>query len=593
MCGIAGYLSFENIPADRSLLGEMNNNIYHRGPDENGIFIDGPLGFGHTRLSIIDLSGGKQPMTTVDGRYTITFNGEIFNYIELREELIKKGHRFKTSSDTEVILHSYEEFADQCVSKFNGQWAFAIWDSKKRHLFLSRDRLGIRPLYFSRVGGRFSFSSEIKSLFVLPWLPREIDPISLRDSFVFWHPIPPRTIFKEVECLPPGHNIYVDYQQKRVDTRAFWQVDYSKGLSEERSEDDLADELRSLLTDATRIRLRADVPVGGYLSGGLDSSVTSGLVNSSDARLHTFSVTFEEKQFDESSYQQEVAQFLGTEHKAVHCRYEDICNSFRDVVWHGEQPLMRTAPAPLFLLSKFVRSEGYKVVLTGEGADEVFGGYDIFKEAKIRRFCAKLSDSKIRPLLLKRLYPYMPMIQNQSVDYLKAFFDVNPSEISDPLYSHRPRWKNGLQNNIFFSPDVKNLVAEDDPFADFISRLPQKFENWDDFSKSQYLETIGLLPGYILSVQGDRMLMGNSIEGRFPFLDYRVVEFGARLPSNVKMKVLNEKFLLKKAMKDVVPLNIIERKNNHTELPIHKAFVKWIREWIMVGWTISFQKRKF
>ena len=398
----------------------------HRGPDEQEIFLDGRIGLAHARLSIIDPEGGHQPMRLPEAGLVISFNGEIFNYLELREELTAKGHRFASRSDTEVILHLFQEYGPACVDRMNGQWAFAIWDSHRQSLFLSRDRAGIRPLFYTIQGGFFAFASEAKSLLSLPFVSRKIDPKALAETFVFWHPLPPRSIFEDILQLPPGHSLVIGLDQHEPRVRRYWDIRFDQDESR-RSDESYVDELKALLFDATRLMLRADVPVGAYLSGGLDSSVTTALIRKEGpAALKTFSVTFDDPRFDESEHQREVAAYLGTDHDAVRCSGGDIGRVFPNVVWHAEQPIVRAAPAPLFLLSRLVRDSGFKVVLTGEGADEVLGGYDIFKEAKIRRFWGRCPESNIRPLLLKRLYPYMENIQRQPVAYLKAFFHVSP-----------------------------------------------------------------------------------------------------------------------------------------------------------------------
>ena len=282
--------------------------------------------------------------------------------------------------------------------------------------------------------------------------------------------------------------------------------------------------------------LRSDVPVGAYLSGGLDSTVITALARQiAGGRLRTFSVAFDDPEFDESTYQDEVVRFLETEHTQVRCSAADIARVFPDVIWHTERPIVRTAPAPLYLLSRLVRDSGYKVVLTGEGADEMFGGYDIFKEAKIRAFWAAQPESTRRPLLLKRLYPYLQNVQSQPDAYLQAFFRV-AGGVSSCFFSHGPRWQLTSRLKLLFSSDVQQELASHDAYDELKSSLPDGFESWDWFSRAQYLETAVLLPGYILSSQGDRVAMAHSVEGRFPFLDHRVVRFAASLPPRLKMK---------------------------------------------------------
>jgi asparagine synthase (glutamine-hydrolysing) len=572
MCGIAGFVNSKSRLADLSLLNRMITSIRHRGPDGTGFYRDAEAGLAHARLSIIDIEGGRQPMSSEDGRFHITFNGEIFNYVELREELVNKGHTFLTRSDTEVLLHLFQEYGEDCVQHLNGQWAFGIWDSTRRRLFLSRDRLGVRPVFYTQAAGAFLFASEMKALFAYPEISCELDFSALDQIFTFWVTLPPRTAFKNVWQLPPGHSL--TFENGRIRTWRYWHLQYPAADDKtDGGEERLTEELLALLLDATRIRLRSDVPVGAYLSGGLDSTLITALVKQcAGEKLRTFSVRFQDPEFDESSYQQEASAFLDTRHSMVNCGYDDIARVFPDVVWHAEQPILRTAPAPMHLLAKLVRDSGFKVVLTGEGSDEVFGGYDIFKEAKIRRYWARNMNSIRRPLLLKRLYPYMDNIQQQSIEYLKSFFHVTPEELASPFFSHLPRWELTAKLKMFLSQDVLEQGASQPALSTLEQALPQDFKSWDTFNQAEYLETMYLLPGYILSSQGDRMAMANAVEGRYPFLDYRVVEFGAKLSPRLKMKVLDEKHLLRRASKGIVPDSIQRRRKQPYRAPDGKSF---------------------
>jgi asparagine synthase (glutamine-hydrolysing) len=572
MCGISGMLRLDGGPADPDRLRRMIATLPHRGPDASGIHISGAAGFAHARLSIIDLQSGGQPMSSVDGRYWITFNGEIFNYVELAEELKSKGHRFATRSDTEVILEAYREYGEECVNHFNGQWAFAIWDTTQRKLFLSRDRLGVRPLFYTQTSNCFLFASEIKALLACPDVPAEMDLRGLDQIFTFWATLPPRTSFKNILQLPPGNSLTIQDQKIRV--KPYWSLSYAPDEKlGYQDEDRLAEELLSLLQDATRIRLRSDVPIGAYLSGGIDSTVTTALVKKLVGdRLRSFSIGFEDTEFDESPFQQEASSFLGTQHTSVNCSGGDIAEAFPQVIWHTEHPVIRTAPAPMFLLSKLVRDSGFKVVLTGEGADEVLGGYDIFKEAKIRRFWGQNLDSKWRPLLLKRLYPYMQDMQRQPPEYLKHFFRVGAEDLASPFFSHLPRWELTAKLKSLFSMDVRAELRGYDALGELEQALPAEFHRWSHFSQGEYLEAKYLLPGYILSSQSDRMAMAHSVEGRFPFLDYRVFEFASKLPASLKMKVLNQKYLLKKAFAGLIPDSITRRPKQPYRAPDGKSF---------------------
>lgn len=571
MCGICGVLDLTGGLADPGLLREMVGTLRHRGPDETGIYAHQQVGLGHTRLSIIDLSGGRQPMCNDDQSLWITFNGEIFNYLELRDELIQKGHRFATRSDTEVVLHLYQEFGEQCVERLNGQWAFAIWDAHHQRLFLSRDRIGVRPLFYTRAGGRFFFASEIKALLACPQVSSELDPQALDQIFTFWVTLPPRTAFRNIWQLPPGHSLVLDAGGIRVSS--YWHLDSAPG-SKAGSDESLADELCALLLDATRIRLRSDVPVGAYLSGGLDSTFIAALAKKLVGdRLRTFSVSFEDSAFDETPHQQEASTFLETQHSSVHCSSEDIARVFPDVVWHAEQPILRTAPAPMFLLSRMVRENGFKVVLSGEGADEFLGGYDIFKEAKIRRFWARDPASSLRPILLRRLYPYMDGIRRQPPAYLEKFFCVSPEDLASPFFSHLPRWRLTSRLKPILSEAVLAEIRPDSALFELEQALPPAFGRWPAFNQAEYLEAMYLLPGYILSSQGDRMAMAHSVEARYPFLDHRVIEFAASLPPHLKMKVLDQKYLLKRAARGWIPESIRRRYKQPYRAPDGASFL--------------------
>lgn len=573
MCGISGVLEFKNPTVDSAMLRRMVAALSHRGPDGQGVHIDREIGLGHTRLSIIDLAGGRQPMSNSEGTIWVAFNGEIFNYLELRSNLIARGRRFSTKSDTEVILRLYEEMGEDCVHELNGQWAFAIWDSRHQKLFLSRDRMGIRPLFYARTGERLLFASEIKALFASGVVERRIDLQALDQIFTFWFALAPKTAFEGISQLPPGHSMVVERGEIKI--ARYWQPTYVPEIADDSSTsvERKAEELLSLLQDATRIQLRSDVPVGAYLSGGLDSSFITALIRGiHTGRLRTFSVGFDDLEFDESGYQRRTTAFLGTDHKQVCCSYGEIGQVFPEVIWHAEQPIVRTAPAPLFQLSALVRESGFKVVLTGEGADEILGGYDIFKEAKIRRFWARDPSSHTRPLLLKKLYPYLQNLQTQSDEYLKNFFRVREQDLHNPFFSHLPRWELTSMLKRFFSADVRAQLSSFDSYAELRAALPDPFADWPHFCQAEYLETAYLLPGYILSSQGDRMAMAHSVEGRYPFLDHRVVKFASRLSPTLKMKVLSEKFLLKRSARGKIPPEIICRSKQPYRAPDGKSF---------------------
>src|SRR5882672_1157196 len=382
--------------------------------------------------------GGRQPLSTADEKLWVTFNGEIFNYVELTEELTARGRQFRTRCDTETVLHAYAEYGPDGVQSLNGDFAYAIWDRSRERLVMARDRMGVRPLYYTVHDGVLVFASEVKSLFLYPGLRAELDPLGLDQCFTFWSPLAPRTAFKGVHELPPGHQLIAEHG--RVKVQPYWQLRFpSRNERASASEDETGEQVEALLADATRIRMRADVPVGAYLSGGFDSSVTTALAKRHNGALRTFSLEFESPELDESSYQRTLVEALSTDHSSLRCKGADISASFEQVIRHTERPVLRSAPAALFLLSRVVRDHGFKVVLTGEGADEIFGGYDIFKEAKIRRFWSKDPSSARRASLVKRLYPYLPQLQRQPAAALRAFFHVAPDDLGNPCFSHLPR----------------------------------------------------------------------------------------------------------------------------------------------------------
>ena len=576
MCGIAGILNLTKAePIAEPIVRRMLATIRHRGPDQFGLYFGEGVALGNARLSIIDLGGGQQPIANEDESLWIVFNGEVFNYVELRADLESRGHRFRTHSDTEVILHLYEEYGPQCLARMNGQWALAIWDERKRSLFLARDRVGVRPLFYAQVGNTLLFGSEIKAILAHPRARAEWDPAALGQVFTYWSTLSPRSCFRGIVDLPPGH--YLLAQDRRIEVAAYWQLQFPNAAEEidgrRRPVGEYVEELRQLLIDATLVRLRADVPVGAYLSGGLDSSTTAAIVRRfGPSHLDTFSIAFSDPKFDESEYQRRMARFLGTEHQVVYATHADIGEVFPEVVWHTETPILRTAPAPMFLLSKMVRDRKYKVVLTGEGADEFLAGYDIFKEAKVRRFWARAPTSKWRPRLLQRLYPDIHDLASTGHSYLQAFFGAGLSDVNAPDYSHAVRWRNNRRTSRFFSEELKRAIAQTQGASDGGPALPPAFHGWGPLQRAQYLEVSIFLSQYLLSSQGDRMGMAHSVEGRFPFLDHRVIEFCNRLPARLKLRGLTEKYLLREVARPWLPPEIWNRGKRPYRAPIHRSF---------------------
>ncbi|MCX7550942.1 asparagine synthase (glutamine-hydrolyzing) [Xanthomarina sp. F2636L] len=573
MCGIAGFYGDLKKEQSVSTLQHMLTRIKHRGPDQSGVYVSNKVGLGSVRLSIIDLSSGVMPISNQDDSLWIVFNGEIYNYVELREDLLQKKYSFKTQSDTEVILHLYAEYGPECLNKLNGQFAIAIWDKHKEELFLARDRVGIRPLFYSQNDNVFLFASEIKSFLEYPEINLKFSNKALSEYVTFWTALSPNTVFEDVFEVPPG--TYMLINSEEVKSVIYWELPIVKPADYEFTNlEDATKAFEDIFLDSIKLRLRADVPVAAYLSGGIDSSITTSFIKQvSPKKLRTFSIGFTEKDFDESSYQNIAASYFNTEHSSVTCSEKDISNHFKDVVWFAEAPLLRTAPTPMSLLSKSVKDQNIKVVITGEGADELLGGYNIFKETKIKHFWAKDPNSKYRPLLLKRLYPYLPQISKSSSNMLKMFFGYKLNETQSPIYSHLLRWHNTSRIKNYFSNTIKENIKDYSPIENLENQLESRLKDFDYLTKAQWLEIHLFMSGYLLSSQGDRMGMANSIEGRYPFLDHRVIEFCMKLHPDLKLKGLNEKYLLKKMMVGRLPEEILNRSKQAYRAPIRSLFV--------------------
>jgi asparagine synthase (glutamine-hydrolysing) len=573
MCGIAGIVNVgSGAPPDRAALGRQLGALHHRGPDEVGLYRDAHAGLAHTRLSIIDLAAGQQPMANRDETLWIVFNGEIFNYIELREELIGCGHQFRTKSDTEVIVHAWEEWGEAALDKMNGQWAFALWDTRSKALILARDRLGVRPLYYAETGGRVVFGSEVKAIFAgAPDLPRAFDPAGLDETFTLWTVVAPRTVFAGVRELEPGHvRIYRD---GKVEDRAYWEPRYTGDFAGSLA--DAADAVKEALERATALRmLRADVDVGSYLSGGLDSSIIATLGLAAKGRgFHTFSLRFQDAEYDEGQFQRLMSERLGSTHHEVVVSRADIARVFPEVVLHAERPILRTAPAPMFLLSKLVRDQGIKVVLTGEGADEMFAGYDIFREAAVRRFWARAPGSQARPRLLDRLYPYLARSPVAQKAMAQAFFGQNLERWREPGFGHDTRWRTTAAIKRMWTPALRAARPGEAAIAELLGELPADFARWSYLAQDQFIEVKTLMSGYLLSAQGDRMLMANSVEGRFQFLDREVIALANRLPDSHKLRGLDEKHVLKRLAGDLLPAEVLRRPKQPYRAPDALSFV--------------------
>lgn len=577
MCGIAGILALDGSPdrVTRARLGAMASALAHRGPDGDGYLVDpdGPLGLAHRRLAIVDPAGGRQPIANEDRSVHVVLNGEIFNHVELRRELRSRGHRFDTGTDTEVLVHLYEECGEELVHALNGQFAFALWDAGRRRLVLARDRPGISPLYYWQGPSELVFASEVKALLAV--IPRPgVNPRAIRQVFQCWAPLSPETAFAGVLEVEPGQLVIATAEG--LTRRRYWEWSLPPA-GEERTgaEPELAEELQALLDDATRLRLRADVPVGACLSGGLDSSLLAALAAraTDGGALRTFSIRFADRDLDETPFQRTMVDRLGTAHAEVTVDRAGVAEALPAVIRAAETPLLRAAPAPVARLASRIHAAGVKVVLTGEGADEVFGGYDLFREAKVRAFCARQRDSRLRPLLLKRLYPYLTFTRDQTPAVLKSYFAALDDDTARPAFSHRLRFAAGLRCEAFLDPQFREQIDGFDPEARLAADLEAGLRGRSVIQRAQLLEARTLLAGYLLSSQGDRMLMAHSVEGRYPYLDHRVIEFGNALAPQLKVRVLREKHLLKRCAQGLVPDAIRERPKQPYRAPDAVAFV--------------------
>jgi asparagine synthase (glutamine-hydrolysing) len=573
MCGIAGMSRRDRAPVDVEALGRMTAALVHRGPDEGGFHVEPGIGLGHRRLSIIDLHSGKQPLCNEDGTVWVSFNGEIFNYVELRAQLQAQGHVFKSRTDTEVLVHLYEERGLDFVQDLNGQFAIALWDARRRRLVLARDRVGIRPLFHATLpDGTLLFASEIKAILAHGAIAPEIDPVAVGQISRIWICVPPRTCFKGIDELGAGRMLVVEAGQ-RSEIR-YWQHRFPREHEyQERTLDYWTGEVRGLLEDAVSLQLRSDVPVATYLSGGLDSSILTALTKTHHINdLMSFSVGFADARFDEQDYQRKMVAHLQTDHRQIEVDSAEIGRAFAEVIWYAERPMMRTAPAPLLRLSQLVRQSGIKVVLSGEGADEIFAGYNIFREDKVRRFWARHPASAWRGRLLNRLYGYVRRDARAEAFWL-SFFKPGLENTDDPYYSHRIRWQNMAQVQRIYDKDfAAQMQSEEALLAELDAYLEPDRAQWHPLCRAQHLEMALFMSCYLLNSQGDRMMMGNSVEGRVPFLDHRLIELAARIPPKFKLRGIEEKYVLRRAAADLVPATVAARPKQPYRAPIAACF---------------------
>jgi asparagine synthase (glutamine-hydrolysing) len=576
MCGIVGLLTYKalDIPKDEVLMG-MRDVLAHRGPDDSGEFIRpiderGPfVFFGHRRLSIIDLSGGHQPMSNEDMTVWVIFNGEIYNFIELKKDLEKRGHRFKTNSDTEVIVHAYEEFGEECFQRFNGMFAIGIWDERKRKLILARDRLGEKPLYYSWVNETFIFASELKALMIYPNFPRKVDALSFM-KYLFLEYVPaPHTIFKDAMKLPPAS--YLIWTKNGVEVNTYWSPFHQEVREKYRSEEEIVERTQFLLKESVKRRLISDVPLGVFLSGGIDSStITAFAQQEVPGKVKTFSIGFEDPSFDESTYAFLVSQHLGTDHYEKRMTATDLLEIVPHLPDILDEPMADASILPTYLLSKFTR-EHVTVALGGDGGDELFAGYPTY----LAHRWAKPYERFLGPVhpIIQFLGNLLPVSDdNISFDFkVKKFL----SGIGYPGAIRNAIWLGS-----FSFPELKKVLSADlisqfDPtrLTEDIAFYERSFPSNDQMGLLQFLDLKLYLQDDIL-VKVDRASMACSLEIRAPFLDHEFVEFVVGLPSKLKLRGLTSKYILKKTMPKILPREVIGRKKKGFGVPI----AKWAKQ---------------
>lgn len=574
MSGIAGFFTKKQNVDVLSVLKRMLTRVKHRGSGYSGVYVSRQVALGVTKtlsnINKMDIA----PLSNEDKTLWIVWSGKIFNHKELIANLLNLGHLFKTNRDDELILHLYQEYGANCLNMINGQFAFSIWNSTRNEMFLARDRVGICPLFYSSNANEFVFGSEMKAVFEYPQMTPKISSISITQALTFWTTIAPNTIFEDVYELSPGQ--YLTLNSSGLKINSYWTFPVFRSNDYESiSFDESIEKIYDILDDAVNIRVQTEDRYGAYLSGGLDSAVTTAFIRKiyPNHNLDTFSISFDSSEYDESSYQKKAVDYYKTNHSTVICSDADIAKNFREVVFYAESILLRTAPIPMFLLSKLARKSNIKTIISGEGADEIFGGYNIFKEAIIREFWAQEPTSKYRPLLLKKLYPYLTQMGVTNDMALRMFFGYKLTETSSPVYSHLLRWSNTSRIKNLFSSELKNNVKGYNPIEELSDKLVQKFKDVDLLSRAQWLEATIFMSGYLLSSQGERMAMANSLEARYPFLDHRIIELCMKLKPEYRLKGLNEKYLLKTMMKDRVPYDILKRKKQPYRAPIASSLM--------------------
>lgn len=564
MCGICGVFDFSGAPIEGELLHKMNDRIHHRGPDGEGYFFSNGIGLSNRRLSIIDLEHGGQPQTNEDETIHVVFNGEIYNYVELRDELIRNGHRFKTSSDTEVIVHGYEEWGEDCPKHFNGMFAFAIWDAQKRLLMLARDHLGIKPLYYVRLGNQLLFASEIKALLAEPTCPREVDIHSLAQLFTLRYVVSPATLFRNIFKLPPGHRMIVDANGTRIERFWNWLPVPHTSINES----ELVEEYRALVEDAVRLQMRSDVPVGLFLSSGIDSGCLLALMSKlSNKAVRTFTIGFEDGEAqNETDDARELANMFGAEHSDLTIGSSDYERYYERYLWDLEEPVGNETAAAFYFVS-MITSKKVKVALTGQGADEPWGGYARYLGVKFSQIYSCLPQLVTKGVLAKVGERW---IKNEQVK--RGLSSLHEKDVLTRVVNVYSFFSSPMKARLF-KPWMKEVVS---PTGSDAQRALEHFQSevrsLDPVTQILYMDTRTNLPDDLLMV-GDKTSMANSLEVRVPFLDYRLIEFIEKLPPRLKIKGIRGKYLHKKAIEKWLPRSVVYRKKKGFANPIDK----WLR----------------
>jgi len=569
MCGLCGVLNFDGqAPVDQEGLAAMTATLQKRGPDDLGYYRSGPVGLGHRRLSIIDLEMGHQPLSNEDGSIWIVYNGELYNYREMRANLEKAGHRFATLSDTEVIVHAYEEYGADCLKAMNGMFAFAIWDSNRQRLLLARDRLGIKPLYYAKLPHCLLFGSELKALVAHPQFERLLDVTALNLYLSLEYVPTPHSILKGVNKLPPGHFLLVEGSDTRLERYWDLRLDKSEPVST-RTVAECSAEVRQLLYDAVKMELIADVPVGVLLSGGIDSSAVAAMMARASTRpVPSFSVAFDDPSFDESSHARLVARHLGTEHHEFPLSADTALATLPEIVAGLDEPLGDSSIIPTYCLSRFTK-EHVKVALGGDGGDELFGGYSTLQAHRLANYYQRLTPGWLRGLVEPWVLENLPVsFDNLSFDFKMRRFLRDYS--LPPVVRHH-RWLGS------FTPEEKawllNPLAGEsrEEVVDLVENYAQQAHTQDPLNQVLYCDLKLYLEGDIL-VKVDRASMANSLEVRVPLLNRVLVEYAAHLPHSFKLRGLTTKFLLRQALKGILPDSILKRGKKGFNAPVAKWF---------------------